>query len=106
MKVLCKNTERIRKTHADEWKEDRADFYHWKMFYAVEEGQVQNGDIVRRLVRKESNQGSPACCFIVPMLEVFDVIYESHSIKLGYLGEERTYNNVAKKHCSVSQGMV
>ena len=40
------------------------------------------------------------------MLEIFDVIYESHSVKLGHLGEERTYTDVAKKYYSVSQAMV
>jgi hypothetical protein len=85
---------------------DRADFRHWKMMYAGEEGQVQNGFIVTRLVRTERDKSSPEHCFSVPMLELSNVIYESHSINLGYLGEERKYTNGAKKHHSVSQGMV
>ena len=41
------------RVHASEWIEDRTDFHQWKMIYAVEEGRLQNGNTVRRLVRKE-----------------------------------------------------
>ena len=95
-----------RKTHSSEWKKDRADFHRWKMIYAVELGQLQNGNTVRRLVRREDDRNPSERCLVIPMLEVFDVIYESHSIKLGHLGEERTYTDVAKKYYSVSQAMV
>ena len=57
-------------------------------------------------MRKKSECDSSDCCLVIPMLEVFDVIYESHSIKLGHFREERTYTNVAKKYYSVSQAMV
>jgi hypothetical protein len=39
--------------HASKWTEDRADFHCWKMIHEVEEGWMQNGNTVRRLVRKE-----------------------------------------------------
>jgi hypothetical protein len=87
-----------RKVHASEWKEDRADFHRWKMIYAIEEGQLQNGDTVRRLVRREGDRNPSERRLVIPMLQVFDVIYESHSVKLGHLGEERTYTDVAKKY--------
>ena len=95
-----------RKTHSSEWKKDWADFHHWKMIYAVEEGRLHNGNIVRRLVRKEDDRSPSELHLVIPMLEVFDVIYESHSVKLGHLGEERTYTDVAKTYYSVSQAMV
>jgi len=94
------------KTHLSEWKKDWADFHRWKIIYAVEPGQLQNGNTVRMLVRREDDRNPFERHLVIPMLEVFDVIYESHSIKLGHLGEERTYTDVAKKYYSVSQAMV
>jgi len=43
------------KTHSSEWKKDQVDFHCWKMIYAVESGQLQNGNTVRRLVRREDD---------------------------------------------------
>jgi hypothetical protein len=59
------------------------------MINTVEEGQLQNADPVRRLVRKEGNQDFSEHCLVIPMLEVFVVIYDSHSVELGHLGDER-----------------
>ena len=85
-----------RRAHASKWKEDRAEFHRWKMIYEVEEGWMQNGNTVRRLVRKEDGCDPSDRRLVIPMLEIFDVIYESHNVKLGHLGEERTYTDVAK----------
>lgn len=83
------------KTHASEWRKDRADFHHWKMIHAVEEGQLQNGN-TRRLMKREDDQNSSELCLVIQMSEPFDVIYESHNVKLGRLREKRTYTDVAK----------
>ncbi len=45
----------IQRVYASKWKEDRADYHRWKMIYEVEEGRMQNGNTVRRLVRKEDD---------------------------------------------------
>ena len=76
------------------------------MIYEVEEGRMQNCNTVRRLVRKEDGHDHSDRRLVIPMLEIFEVIYESHSVKLDNLGKERTYSDVAKKYYSFSQAMV
>lgn len=49
---------------------------------------------MRRLVRNKSDQDSFDGCSVFPMLDVFYFIYESYSIKLGHVGDERTYTDV------------
>lgn len=57
-------------------------------------------------MRIERDQGSSYSCFVIPILDMFDVIYQSHSVKLGQLGEDRTYTDVTKNYYGVSHTIV
>ena len=121
----------FRKRNSDVWKSEKDSFYKWVKKYAVEEGKLASGESVKRLVRiepsrrakknatsansenndkSESEHTQPQESaglrrLVVPMLQIFDVINESH-YTVGHLGMERTYTNVSEKYYSVTQGMV
>ena len=99
------NYKQFKKEHDTEWREEQDKFQKWKHVYAVEEGQLANGDVVKRLVRIEPKRdASEPRRLVIPRLEVFDVIYNAHVP--GHLGSERTQLALAQTHYSISQKMV
>ena len=96
----------FKSTHKKEWLEDKKEFYRWKKTFEVEEGRLASGEPIKRLVRIDEDKSDSERRLVVPMLEVFDIIHQSHSITLGHMGEERTFADMSKKYYNPTQEMV
>ena len=80
-------------------------FHQWLCKYAVEISHLASGNAVKRFVRIESRKEVSERRMVVPIIIIFDVIYESHW-SIGHLGEERTYDDASKKCYNVMQALV
>ena len=88
--------------HKEEWLSEQKQFYRCAKSYDIEEGILANGNRVKRLVRieKERERTLPRR-LVIPVLEVFDVIYNSHG--RGHLGIERTQKKLSHTYYSITQ---
>jgi hypothetical protein len=86
--------------------EDKKEFYRWKKTFEVEEGWLARGEPIKRLVRIDEDKSDSKRRLVVPILEVFDIIHQSHSITLGHMGEERTFADMSKKDYNPTQEIV
>ncbi len=75
-----------KQAHLDDWRKDKKLFYHWKSVYAFEVGQLKNGVIVKHVVRIEKGKENMERRLVIPISDIFDIIYDSHS-SLGHMGE-------------------
>lgn len=97
--------ETFRQDNIDAWLQEKKQFYRYFNTYAIEEDMLNNGESVTRLVRIEKGR-DPAKRrrLVIPILEVFDVIYDFHSRE--HMGIERTQRELSETYYSISQLMV
>lgn len=73
-------------------------FYSWKKTYGVVEGQLERGTSVKSHVRINEDNNTSECWLVVPMsmLNVLDIIHQSHCISHSHMGEKRAFADLSK----------
>jgi hypothetical protein len=81
-----------------EWLKYKKEFNRWKKTYNLEEDWLYSGESIKRLVRINEDTSDSERQLVVPMLDVFNIIHQSHSITRGHMGEERTFADMPRKY--------
>lgn len=67
-------------SHNMEWLKDKTEFNRWKNTYNVEEGPDARGEPIKKLVRIGEDTSNFELWLVDPMLDIFDIIHQSHII--------------------------
>lgn len=65
-----------------EWLKYKKEFNRWKKTYNLEEGWLYSGESIKRLVRINEDTSDSERRLVVPMLDVFNIIHQSHIVLL------------------------
>lgn len=105
LKSLSNNEDKeynaFKDAHLEELKRDRKEFNCSKLIHALEDGQLKNREIMKQVVRIETDRENSDRHLVVPFLVVFYIINDAHS-SLGHMGGETLFY-ISKKYYRISQ---